>query len=343
MDHALPSAMQEPCLWQIPKPPLLTCTAATGQPCLLNCEDKYITMEERLKTQTLLAGSPVLAQQEWQLHDLEAMPLRFLHEGAGQPAPWTLEGAAFMHCPVKEGGGSQKRKSNICGLPDCFAKELSALCPPPPPCPQRQHGTNAESAAQAMPKDSAMHAMRKEVVPVFSAKEMSALCPPPAPPLKKRCSQADSAAQAMPKAPDVHAMPKEVGAFGPVGNRPCQESSGAMFFLASARLAGHVVDHCCQHVEKILRTRTTRFKIGMSMDPGHRWGNAKYGYCKTGIYARMHVMAETVTAEGAAFLEATLIQRFRDWPGNDNMAMGGEGMHTPSSGPGFVYIVYKAL
>ena len=81
----------------------------------------------------------------------------------------------------------------------------------------------------------------------------------------------------------------------------------------------------------------------MTIDPGKRWTNARYGYLRSGDYSRMHVLAELTTMEGAAFLEALLIRQFASLSGCQNTAKGGEGMHVASSGPGFVYIVFMAL
>lgn len=118
---------------------------------------------------------------------------------------------------------------------------------------------------------------------------------------------------------------------------------GINFFVAPARLAGLVAEHCCQHIEKLLKPGPFRFKIGMTIDPGKRWTNSRYGYLRSGDYSRMHVLAELTTMEGAAFLEALLIRQFASTSGCQNTAKGGEGMHLASSGPGFVYIVFKAL
>lgn len=176
-------------------------------------------------------------------------------------------------------------------------------------------------------------------------------CPPPPAPFHKRKAPDSEGAQAASAAAIPHVpMPARAWAgvpftaMGPVATsrQPAEASEvpGVNFFLAPARLAGLVAEHCCQHIDKVLKMSPIRFKIGMTCNPGHRWANLQYGYQRTGQYSRMHVLAETATAEGAAFLEAMLIKHFASWPGCENTAKGGEGMHNAANGPCYVYIVF---
>jgi hypothetical protein len=132
----------------------------------------------------------------------------------------------------------------------------------------------------------------------------------------------------------------------PPAKRPCpdvSDASGISFALAPAKLAGLVAQHCRMHVEKILSFGPTSFKVGLTCDPTHRWTNMRYGYKLSGHFSRMLILAETATTEGAGFLEAMLIDHFSNRPGCQNKSQGGEGLHDPSAGPCFVYMVYRHL
>lgn len=88
-------------------------------------------------------------------------------------------------------------------------------------------------------------------------------------------------------------------------------------------------------VQHVLHGGPTIFKIGLTRDPLHRWGNRAYGYNQEG-FSRMIILCATVPAWAAA-LEAHLIGIFRGVPGCRNTAPGGES--TPSHPPVFVYVV----
>ena len=107
--------------------------------------------------------------------------------------------------------------------------------------------------------------------------------------------------------------------------------------LPKAKLASAVLQHCAAFVAGV-SAQGSRFKIGITSDPGFRWFNDSYGYGRQGTYVRMHIIAIVKTLEAAAFLEAALIREFRASALCDNEASGGEGAALDAS-PGFVYVV----
>ena len=111
--------------------------------------------------------------------------------------------------------------------------------------------------------------------------------------------------------------------------------------LSSAKLSGAVLEHCMSHIVALTRTPRT-YKIGLTWSPEHRWNHKEYGYHKDGKYNSMDVLAQTSTAEGAAYLEANLIGQFRNTAGCMNVATGGEGLRTGTGieGPYYVYVVH---
>lgn len=111
--------------------------------------------------------------------------------------------------------------------------------------------------------------------------------------------------------------------------------------LSSAKLSGAVVQHCKSHILALTHSHRT-YKIGLTWSPEHRWSHKEWGYHKDGKYNSMDILAQTSTAEGAAFLEATLIGQFRNTTGCMNVASGGEGLRTGTGieGPYYVYVVH---
>jgi hypothetical protein len=121
------------------------------------------------------------------------------------------------------------------------------------------------------------------------------------------------------------------------------DHSSIKLCLPAGKLSGSILEHCVAQVRSILKWPRT-FKIGLTRDPEHRWSNVKYGYQKEQCYSVMVVIGETDTAEGAAFLEASLIGKFSEMSGCRNKARGGEGLRgATTAGPYFVYIVHGPL
>lgn len=131
----------------------------------------------------------------------------------------------------------------------------------------------------------------------------------------------------------------------PQKSRSPRRPSCISLHLPAGKLSGFVLEHCIQHIQGVLRQPRT-FKIGLTRDPQHRWTNSRYGYQQLEtdvgrpVYHAMHVLAETETAEGAALLEAALIEKITSRPGCMNRARGGEGLRGCPLGHYFVYLVH---
>lgn len=117
------------------------------------------------------------------------------------------------------------------------------------------------------------------------------------------------------------------------------QPSKVAFRLPQSTNAGAILAHAARIVQETVERGPTIFKIGITVDPVHRWGNQKYGYQHDrDRYQQMLVFAEADSA-GAAMLEASLINMFKQTSGCRNTAPGGESVK-----PGcavFTYIVYR--
>jgi hypothetical protein len=98
----------------------------------------------------------------------------------------------------------------------------------------------------------------------------------------------------------------------------------------------HLKECASREVAAILDGQApTIYKIGITSDPRHRWGNFSYGYFRE--FSNMRILAAT-TPTWAASLERHLIHMFKLRTGCRNIAPGGE--NTPREGPVYVYVVY---
>jgi len=113
------------------------------------------------------------------------------------------------------------------------------------------------------------------------------------------------------------------------------------FNLAPSSNAGAILSHAIQLVQHILGQGLIIFKIGITADPAHRWGNDKYGYQHDiDDYQQMLVLSEADSA-GAAMLEASLIREFRTVKGCRNTAPGGESVRQGCMI--YTYIVFRRV
>ena len=113
------------------------------------------------------------------------------------------------------------------------------------------------------------------------------------------------------------------------------------FNLAPSSNAGAILKHATQLVQDIVGQGLTIFKIGITADPAHRWGNDRYGYQHDiDNYKQMLVLSEGDSA-GAAMLEASLISKFRETGGCRNTAPGGESVRQGCRI--FTYIVFRRI
>lgn len=114
-----------------------------------------------------------------------------------------------------------------------------------------------------------------------------------------------------------------------------------VFRLPQSSNAGAILSHATQLVHNIIRQGPTIFKIGITADPAHRWGNDRYGYQHDrDEYQQMLVFSEADSA-GAAMLEASLIKTFKQISGCRNTAPGGESVRHGCTT--YTYIVFRHL
>lgn len=211
----------------------------------------------------------------------------------------------------------------------CGKHYMQMACPPPPLPLRRKEPVKASVFGSTRPVQLARPPTIMPPAGIWHAVIPSEAMPSKAIPTEQRAKTQPSqreASQSLTKRPKVEAM----------------EPAGVNMFLASSKLAGLVAEHCCHHIQGLLRNRQASFKIGLTVDPCRRWANERYGYKMSHLFDRMHVLAELATCEGAAYLEAMLIDRFSSQPGCQNVAKGGEGSHPPATGPCYVYVVFKS-
>ena len=108
-------------------------------------------------------------------------------------------------------------------------------------------------------------------------------------------------------------------------------------------VAGKIVQHAVSLVTSYTSRGPVIFKLGLTMDPPHRWGVPGYGYAHDlDFYEKMVVFAVTVDGSTSAMLEALLIHQFKSTDGCRNKAPGGEGL-SRALGPFFNYLVYRRI
>ena len=102
-------------------------------------------------------------------------------------------------------------------------------------------------------------------------------------------------------------------------------------------MAGAVLDHAKAVIARQLEPGPAVFKIWITINPIHRWHNKVYGYGHSpDKYIKMVLLLMSASGEAAAFLEAALIDKFRETAVCRNVAAGGEGLR-PTEGP-FLHI-----
>ena len=110
--------------------------------------------------------------------------------------------------------------------------------------------------------------------------------------------------------------------------------------LPSQSLASHILERANQVIRAL--SASANFKIGLTSNPVHRWHNTGYGYVHSSnpCFTEMRILGILASTEGAAFMEASLIDKWQSHHRCLNKATGGEGV--PSyhvEGPFCVYAV----
>ena len=108
--------------------------------------------------------------------------------------------------------------------------------------------------------------------------------------------------------------------------------------------ASQVAKHVCASVARLSSRHPAVFKVGITVNPIHRWMHRLYGYCHDHRekWQGMRVVAVNASAFTGALLETILISTYKETPGCRNESPGGE-TASPADGPHFVYVVYRIL
>ena len=104
---------------------------------------------------------------------------------------------------------------------------------------------------------------------------------------------------------------------------------------------GSVLQHCLSMIQSLTSDQLTKFKIGITARPAHRWANSRFGYALEG-YLSMQLLHCEPSSRACGFLEAALIQMLRGVSGCQNEAPGGEGFSLDDNTESMCYL-YVAL
>ena len=85
---------------------------------------------------------------------------------------------------------------------------------------------------------------------------------------------------------------------------------------------GSVLQHCLSMIQCLTSDQLTKFKIGITARPAHRWANSQFGYALEG-YLSMQLLHCEPSSRACGFLEAALIAMLRGVSGCQNEALGG--------------------
>ena len=261
--------------------------------------------------------------------------------GPALPQPFAVAppavGAASPRSPA---AGFQKRKADAAGLRQ-DARGVAARAPATPQASRiNSHVPRLQPAPHHEPAPRHEPALRHEPEP----------CKEPVPCSKRAASGPTvSLAQRLPPAPgrrrrafDAACLPEAVRQLSSTGRLLEALAADEIMELDVPRrnaMAGAVLEHAVAVIERQLRAGPAVFKIGITMNPSHRWHNEAYGYGRSSDkYAKMVVLLISARGEAAAFLEAALISKLQATIGCRNIASGGEGLR-PAEGPFFTYLV----
>ena len=104
---------------------------------------------------------------------------------------------------------------------------------------------------------------------------------------------------------------------------------------------GSVLQHCLSMIQSLTSDQLTKFKIGITARPAHRWANSQFGYALEG-YLSMQLLHCEPSSRACGFLEAALIAMLRGVSGCQNEAPGGEGFSLDDNTESMCYL-YVAL
>ena len=153
----------------------------------------------------------------------------------------------------------------------------------------------------------------------------------------------------VPEVPAVTEVPQVKGRQQPphlLAQHPLCNHPALAFNLAPARgggaaKPGSVLQHCLSMIQSLTSDQLTKFKIGITARPAHRWANSQFGYAQEG-YLSMQLLHCERSSRACGFLEAALINMLRGVSGCQNEAPGGEGFSLDNDTESMCYL-YVAL
>ena len=113
------------------------------------------------------------------------------------------------------------------------------------------------------------------------------------------------------------------------------------FDICKSRLGSAMLDHCEITISSIFSKYPAVFKIGVTQNPVPRW--RYYEKDPHDRWAHMTVLLAVPDSLSVGLVEASMIHRFQNTPGNRNVQKGGEGLHPLGEGPYFAYVVFRCL
>ena len=136
-------------------------------------------------------------------------------------------------------------------------------------------------------------------------------------------------------------QPPHLLAQHPLCNHPALTLNLAQARGGGPAKPGSVLQHCLSMIQSLTSDQLTKFKIGVTARPAHRWANSQFGYALEG-YLSMQLLHCEPSSRACGFLEAALIAMLRGVSGCQNEALGGEGFSLDDDTESMCYL-YVAL
>ena len=231
----------------------------------------------------------------------------------------------------------QKRKADTSGLQQdarYFATPASAprifLCasrskpaPRQEPVPRREPAPRCEPVKRCEPVPSPQPELCSDLAPAGFV--ITAQLLPPAPGPRKRPF-------------DASCLPEAVRQLSTTGRLLEELAAGAFLEMDVPRrnaMARAVLDNAKAMTARQLQPGLAVFKIGITINPTHRWHNKVYGYGHSpDKYINMVILLMSASGEAAAFWEAALIEQFRETAGCRTLPPEARGCDRPRVLPG---------
>ncbi len=122
------------------------------------------------------------------------------------------------------------------------------------------------------------------------------------------------------------------------GARDQTRHNSIKYHLCKHARSGSILAYVIDFLANLLATGLVVYKVGITVDPNHRFFNRSYGYVLDG-YTNMAVLFQGGGAV-VAMLEAAVILHHKGKPGFRNDRSGGEGFFAPDM---FLYVVWFRL